>query len=74
MCVSPRIEYSMQFDPGHSIHGHPAIGSINYCYKTQKADKAVITAEVTKLLDLKKQLALAEGKSPEPAPQKGKKK
>lgn len=42
--------------------------------KTQKADKAVITAEVTKLLDLKKQLALAEGKSPEPAPQKGKKK
>ncbi|XP_028261747.1 methionine--tRNA ligase, cytoplasmic isoform X2 [Parambassis ranga] len=42
--------------------------------KTQKADKAVITAEVAKLLDLKKQLALAEGKSPEPAPQKGKKK
>ncbi|XP_051270251.1 methionine--tRNA ligase, cytoplasmic isoform X1 [Dicentrarchus labrax] len=42
--------------------------------KAQKAEKAVITAEVTKLLDLKKQLALAEGKSPEPAPQKGKKK
>ncbi|XP_074498772.1 methionine--tRNA ligase, cytoplasmic isoform X2 [Sebastes fasciatus] len=42
--------------------------------KTQKAEKAAITAEVTKLLDLKKQLALAEGKSPEPAPQKGKKK
>uniref|UniRef100_A0A7N6BY45 Methionine--tRNA ligase, cytoplasmic n=1 Tax=Anabas testudineus TaxID=64144 RepID=A0A7N6BY45_ANATE len=42
--------------------------------KTQKAEKAVITAEVTKLLDLKKQLAVAEGKSPEPAPQKGKKK
>uniref|UniRef100_A0A672FFK5 Methionine--tRNA ligase, cytoplasmic n=1 Tax=Salarias fasciatus TaxID=181472 RepID=A0A672FFK5_SALFA len=42
--------------------------------KAQKADKAVITAEVAKLLDLKKQLALAEGKSPEPAPQKGKKK
>ncbi|KAM9814290.1 methionine--tRNA ligase, cytoplasmic [Neosynchiropus ocellatus] len=42
--------------------------------KAQKADKAVITAEVAKLLDLKKQLALAEGKSPEPAAQKGKKK
>ncbi|XP_055016361.1 methionine--tRNA ligase, cytoplasmic isoform X2 [Boleophthalmus pectinirostris] len=41
--------------------------------KTQKADKAVITAEVAKLLDLKKQLAAAEGKSPEPAPQKKKK-
>ncbi len=40
--------------------------------KAQKAEKAVITAEVEKLLDLKKQLALAEGKSPEP--QKGKKK
>ncbi|XP_073323866.1 methionine--tRNA ligase, cytoplasmic [Pagrus major] len=42
--------------------------------KAQKAEKAVITAEVAKLLDLKKQLAQAEGKSPEPAPQKGKKK
>ncbi|XP_072237935.1 methionine--tRNA ligase, cytoplasmic [Leuresthes tenuis] len=42
--------------------------------KAQKAEKDVITAEVSKLLDLKKQLALAEGKSPEPAPQKGKKK
>ncbi|XP_023138691.1 methionine--tRNA ligase, cytoplasmic isoform X1 [Amphiprion ocellaris] len=42
--------------------------------KAQNAEKAVITAEVAKLLDLKKQLALAEGKSPEPAPQKGKKK
>uniref|UniRef100_A0A3Q3JC61 Methionine--tRNA ligase, cytoplasmic n=1 Tax=Monopterus albus TaxID=43700 RepID=A0A3Q3JC61_MONAL len=42
--------------------------------KAQKAEKAVVTAEVAKLLDLKKQLALAEGKSPEPAPQKGKKK
>lgn len=31
MCISPKIEYSMQFDPGHAIHGHPAIGSINYC-------------------------------------------
>ncbi|TKS70637.1 Methionine--tRNA ligase, cytoplasmic [Collichthys lucidus] len=42
--------------------------------KAQKAEKAVITAEVAKLLDLKKQLAVAEGKTPEPAPQKGKKK
>lgn len=42
--------------------------------KAQKAEKAQITAEVAVLLDLKKQLALAEGKSPEPAPQKGKKK
>lgn len=42
--------------------------------KAQKAAKDVVTAEVAKLLDLKKQLALAEGKSPEPAPQKGKKK
>lgn len=42
--------------------------------KAQKAEKAVITAEVAKLLDLKKQLAVAEGKSSEPAPQKGKKK
>lgn len=41
--------------------------------KTQKAEKAAITAEVAKLLDLKKQLAVAEGKSPEPAPQKDKK-
>jgi len=41
--------------------------------KAQKAEKAVITAEVAKLLDLKKQLALAEGKSPDAAP-KGKKK
>ncbi|XP_013859609.1 methionine--tRNA ligase, cytoplasmic isoform X2 [Austrofundulus limnaeus] len=40
--------------------------------KAQKAEKDVITAEVSKLLDLKKQLALAEGKNPEP--QKGKKK
>lgn len=42
--------------------------------KAQKAEKAAITAEVAKLLDLKKQLAVAEGKSPEPAPQKNKKK
>ncbi|KAI4871650.1 hypothetical protein NFI96_019898 [Prochilodus magdalenae] len=42
--------------------------------KSQKAAKDVITAEVTKLLELKKELALAEGKNPEPSPQKGKKK
>ncbi|XP_062853536.1 methionine--tRNA ligase, cytoplasmic isoform X2 [Trichomycterus rosablanca] len=42
--------------------------------KAQKAEKSVINAEVAKLLELKKELALAEGKNPEPAPQKGKKK
>lgn len=42
--------------------------------KAQKAEKTLITAEVNILLDLKRQLTLAEGKSPEPAPQKGKKK
>ncbi|XP_066520845.1 methionine--tRNA ligase, cytoplasmic [Hoplias malabaricus] len=42
--------------------------------KDQKADKSVITAEVTKLLELKKELAVAEGKNPEPSSQKGKKK
>ncbi|KAM9408480.1 LOW QUALITY PROTEIN: methionine--tRNA ligase, cytoplasmic [Pholidichthys leucotaenia] len=41
--------------------------------KVEKAEEAVIAAEVAKLLDLKTQLTLAEGKSPEPAPQKGKK-
>ncbi|XP_055104988.1 methionine--tRNA ligase, cytoplasmic isoform X3 [Symphalangus syndactylus] len=40
--------------------------------KAQKADKNEVAAEVAKLLDLKKQLAVAEGKPPE-AP-KGKKK
>ncbi|XP_069003046.1 methionine--tRNA ligase, cytoplasmic isoform X1 [Embiotoca jacksoni] len=49
-------------------------GDVVRALKAQKAEKAVITAAVAKLLDLKKQLALAEGKSPEPAPQKGKKK
>ncbi|XP_030632101.1 methionine--tRNA ligase, cytoplasmic [Chanos chanos] len=34
--------------------------------KAQKADKAVIGEEVTKLLELKKQLAVAEGKDPSP--------
>lgn len=41
--------------------------------KGQKAEKAVIGAEITKLLELKKQLALAERKNPEPALTKGKK-
>uniref|UniRef100_A0A3Q3WC68 Methionine--tRNA ligase, cytoplasmic n=1 Tax=Mola mola TaxID=94237 RepID=A0A3Q3WC68_MOLML len=41
--------------------------------KAQKAEKAVIAVEVVQLLELKELLALAEGKSPEPAPQKGKK-
>ena len=42
--------------------------------KAQKEEKALLTAEVAILLDLKKQLALAEGKSPELAQPKGKKK
>jgi methionyl-tRNA synthetase len=46
--------------------------------KTAKADKASIDAAVAVLLDLKKQLALAEGKDPaapaNPAASKGKKK
>ncbi|XP_035242728.1 methionine--tRNA ligase, cytoplasmic [Anguilla anguilla] len=42
--------------------------------KAQKAEKAAITAEVSRLLELKKQLALAEGRDPDPTPQKGKKK
>ncbi|XP_026121704.1 methionine--tRNA ligase, cytoplasmic isoform X1 [Carassius auratus] len=42
--------------------------------KAQKAEKSVIEKEVVTLLDLKKQLSLAEGKNPEPAAQKGKKK
>lgn len=42
--------------------------------KAQKAEKDVITAEVSKLLELKTQLAVAEGKNPEPTSKKGKKK
>ncbi|XP_051985562.1 methionine--tRNA ligase, cytoplasmic isoform X2 [Xyrauchen texanus] len=42
--------------------------------KAQKAEKSVIGEEVAKLLELKKQLAAAEGKNPEPSNQKGKKK
>lgn len=55
-------------------HFCPLQGEKVRALKAQKAAKDVVTAEVAKLLDLKKQLALAEGKSPEPAPQKGKKK
>lgn len=55
-------------------HFCPLQGEKVRALKVQKAAKDVVTAEVAKLLDLKKQLALAEGKSPEPAPQKGKKK
>uniref|UniRef100_A0A2K6E668 Methionine--tRNA ligase, cytoplasmic n=1 Tax=Macaca nemestrina TaxID=9545 RepID=A0A2K6E668_MACNE len=47
-------------------------GNIVRELKAQKADKNQVAAEVAKLLDLKKQLAVAEGKPPE-AP-KGKKK
>ncbi|XP_053311718.1 methionine--tRNA ligase, cytoplasmic isoform X2 [Spea bombifrons] len=42
--------------------------------KSKKAEKSTIDAEVQKLLGLKKELALAEGKSPDPPAQKGKKK
>ncbi|KAK7155891.1 hypothetical protein R3I93_010532 [Phoxinus phoxinus] len=42
--------------------------------KAQKVEKSVIGEEVAKLIELKKQLCLAEGKSPAPAPPKGKKK
>ncbi len=42
--------------------------------KAQKAEKSVIDKEIETLLDIKKQLSLAEGKNPEPAAQKGKKK
>ncbi|MFT7801301.1 methionine-tRNA ligase, cytoplasmic [Arapaima gigas] len=42
--------------------------------KAQKAEKSMIANEVAKLLELKQQLAAAEGKNPEPSPQKGKKK
>ncbi|XP_074785772.1 methionine--tRNA ligase, cytoplasmic isoform X1 [Athene noctua] len=42
--------------------------------KANKAEKAEIDAEVAKLLELKKQLALAEGKSPEVPVPKGKRK
>ncbi|XP_073519415.1 methionine--tRNA ligase, cytoplasmic isoform X2 [Phyllobates terribilis] len=42
--------------------------------KGKKAEKSVIDGEVQKLLALKEKLALAEGKTPEPPAQKGKKK
>ncbi|XP_030324066.1 methionine--tRNA ligase, cytoplasmic [Calypte anna] len=42
--------------------------------KANKAEKAQVDAEVAKLLELKKQLALAEGKSPEIPVPKGKSK
>uniref|UniRef100_A0A673GYV8 Methionine--tRNA ligase, cytoplasmic n=1 Tax=Sinocyclocheilus rhinocerous TaxID=307959 RepID=A0A673GYV8_9TELE len=42
--------------------------------KAQKAEQSVIDEAVEALLDLKKQLSLAEGKNPEPAAQKRKKK
>uniref|UniRef100_A0A8C3XPT4 Methionine--tRNA ligase, cytoplasmic n=1 Tax=Chelydra serpentina TaxID=8475 RepID=A0A8C3XPT4_CHESE len=41
--------------------------------KASKAEKGQIDAEVAKLLELKKLLALAEGKTPEPPAPKGKK-
>lgn len=42
--------------------------------KANKAEKAQVDMEVAKLLELKKQLALAEGKSPEVPVPKGKRK
>lgn len=42
--------------------------------KSKAAEKSLIDKEVQKLLQLKKDLALAEGKSPDPPAQKGKKK
>lgn len=42
--------------------------------KANKAEKAQVDSEVAKLLELKKQLALAEGKSPEILVPKGKRK
>ncbi|XP_060596345.1 methionine--tRNA ligase, cytoplasmic-like [Ruditapes philippinarum] len=42
--------------------------------KTNKAEKVIVDAEVKKLLDLKKQLAVAQGNDPEPAKGGGKKK
>uniref|UniRef100_A0A8D3DVQ0 Methionine--tRNA ligase, cytoplasmic n=1 Tax=Scophthalmus maximus TaxID=52904 RepID=A0A8D3DVQ0_SCOMX len=56
--------------PGHLVCQGEKVRAL----KAQKAEKAVVTAEVAKLLDLKKQLAAAEGKNTEPAPQKNKKK
>lgn len=42
--------------------------------KANKAEKTQVDTEVAKLLELKKQLALAEGKSPEVPASKGKRK
>ena len=42
--------------------------------KTNKSEKVVVDSEVAKLLDLKKQLALAQGLDPEVAVGGGKKK
>ncbi|XP_057703251.1 methionine--tRNA ligase, cytoplasmic isoform X2 [Corythoichthys intestinalis] len=74
---APAMEVNASIDPEKArqlTHAVAEQGEKVRALKAQKADKAVITAEVSKLLELKKQLALAEGKSPEPAPIKGKKK
>uniref|UniRef100_A0A667XA99 Methionine--tRNA ligase, cytoplasmic n=1 Tax=Myripristis murdjan TaxID=586833 RepID=A0A667XA99_9TELE len=70
-CQTQMYECDKCITPCHLIYFQ---GDKVRTLKAQKAEKAVITAEVAMLLDLKKQLALAEGKSPEPTPQKGKKK
>uniref|UniRef100_A0A6Q2X7T0 Methionine--tRNA ligase, cytoplasmic n=1 Tax=Esox lucius TaxID=8010 RepID=A0A6Q2X7T0_ESOLU len=53
------------------IQAFLATGEKVRALKGQKAEKAVIAVEVDKLLDLKKQLALAEGKNQEPDQTKG---
>ncbi|KAM9524919.1 methionine--tRNA ligase, cytoplasmic-like isoform 1-T2 [Salvelinus alpinus] len=50
---------------------HIGMGEKVRTLKGQKAEKAVIRAEVTKLLERKKRLSLAEGKNLELAPTKG---
>ena len=52
----------------------PAQGNHVRQLKANKAEKAQVDTEVAKLLELKKQLALAEGKSPEVPVPKGKRK
>ena len=42
--------------------------------KTQKAEKSIIDAEVAKLLDLKRRLAIAQGVDPDSVVGGGKKK
>ncbi|XP_077581657.1 methionine--tRNA ligase, cytoplasmic isoform X1 [Stigmatopora nigra] len=75
--VAPAMEENTGADPEKARQLTQAVaeqGEKVRALKAQKADKAVITAQVSQLLELKKQLALAEGKNPEPTTVKGKKK